>query len=514
MPYNAIVFAIALPLVVSLAALTPSIGWPTHAGDAQHSARFLAGVQHLDAIKWSVPVDINPRYSGNDLLSHYGSPIVSAGNVLIFGQKQELDSGFILKAFNATTGAPLWTEPTDYVMPPHGWTPSYGPCLSGFGLSRTTQFVVFPMAGGRVGYRAVGNDGARTRTIAFYGNAEYEAHSAEYDDKIRICTPLTPGPDGNVYFGYLATDDNPAHIQSGIAKVDFSHGSWVAATSLSADTTVNRVKMNGAPAITANGDSLYATLDSGGFGHGCLVKLATSDLHLENRVVLMDPRSGLAATVEDTGTQCPMIGPDGDVYIGVLENPFPGNHDRGWMLHFSGDLATTKIPGAFGWDDTASVVPASSVPSYTGPSSYLIVTKYNNYAGVGGDGVNRIALLDPNVSTLEPISNFPAMAEVASIAGPTPDAEFVGTHPNAVREWCVNTAAVDVAGHSVLLNCEDGILYRWSLDTFALTESIQLTAGIGEAYTTTMIGNDGLIFGISNARLYCVGSNANRRRRK
>ncbi len=37
------------------------------------------------------------------------------------------------------------------------------------------------------------------------------------------------------------------------------------------------------------------------------------------------------------------------------------------------------------------------VPQYTGTSSYLLLTKYNNYAGAGtGDGGNRMAILDPN----------------------------------------------------------------------------------------------------------------------
>ena len=47
---------------------------------------------------------------------------------------------------------------------------------------------------------------------------------------------------------------------------------------------------------------------------------------------------------------------------------------------------------------------AASVPSYTGTSKYLVLTKYNNYAGAGGDGVNKLAVLDPNASFVHPIS--------------------------------------------------------------------------------------------------------------
>src|SRR5262245_62688729 len=107
------------------------------------------------------------------------------------------------------------------------------------------------------------------------------------------------------------------------------------------------------------------------------------------RIALKDPRSNEPnplnnASVSDNSSASPMVGPDGDVYYGVLGNP--SNGSRGWMLHFSGNLAV-KTPGAFGWDSTASVVATSMVPSYTGTSPYLIFTKYNNYAGLdGGDG--------------------------------------------------------------------------------------------------------------------------------
>src|ERR1051326_6819068 len=127
-----------------------------------------------------------------------------------------------------------------------------------------------------------------------------------------------------------------------------------------------------------------------------------------------------ALPISDAGTASPMVGPDGDVYFGVLENPFPYNHDRGWMLHYNWNLQVQKATGAFGWDDTASVVPSKAVPSYVGSSPYLILTKYNNYAGVGGDGHNKVAILDPNATQVDPITGVTVMQEVITVLGVTP----------------------------------------------------------------------------------------------
>ena len=84
----------------------------------------------------------------------------------------------------------------------------------------------------------------------------------------------------------------------------------------------------------------------------------------------------------------------------MLEANFPSNHARGWLLHFNAGLSTTKTPGAFGWDDSASIVPSRWCQSYTGSSGYLVLTKYNNYAdpGIGGNGQNKVAILDPNAT--------------------------------------------------------------------------------------------------------------------
>jgi hypothetical protein len=119
--------------------------------------------------------------------------------------------------------------------------------------------------------------------------------------------------------------------------------------------------------------SLYIAVSSGSGGSGLggsgyLLRLDSSTLATTGSVFLTDPNSGQAALLPNIGTASPTVGPDGDVYFGVLENPYPSNNDRGWLLHFSGDLTQTKLPGAFGWDDTASIVPATMVPSYTGSS--------------------------------------------------------------------------------------------------------------------------------------------------
>jgi hypothetical protein len=208
----------------------------------------------------------------------------------------------------------------------------------------------------------------------------------------------------------------------------------------------------------------------------------------------------------DDSSATPTVGPDGDVYYGVLENPFPDHNDRGWLLHFNWNLSQQKLPGSFGWDDTASIVDASLVASYRGPSTYLVMTKYNNYAAVNtGDGHNRVAILDPNVSQDDPIiPTTKVMRAVITKLGITPDPDFPN-FPGAVREWCINTAAVDPITKSVMVNSEDGSLYRWDLTTNTLSEKIKLSGGIGEAYTPTVIGADGTVYAINDAVLSAVG---------
>lgn len=482
--------------------------WLGHGGNSQHTAWSTAYTPHLERIDWTTKLDLNPRYFGNSLLTHYGSICATRRNTIIAPVKLNIDSDFEVRAFRGSTGAPMWKVRSDYIMPPHGWTPMMGPCLIAASSSTNHDFVAYPMAGGRVAFRDAEVSLGKVVVTTFYGDAAYKADPATYDANVRICTPLTPTADGAVLFGFRTYGDQPAHLRSGVARVDMKgNATYAFADDLSGDPAVKLPKMNGAPATTVWSGEAYMVFSTGSFGRGVIVRFDAKTLAMKSRATLLDPKSGNNASIDDEGTACPVVGPDGDVYVGVLENPFPHNHDRGWLLHFNADLSQRKVPGAFGWDDTPSIIPRSMVPSYKGPSSYLMLSKYNNYAGVGGDGKNKIALLDPQVGFSEPISGITTMDEVATIVGPTPDDEFPNV-PGAVREWCVNSAAVDIRRQSVILNCEDGILYRWDLKTFLLSESIRLTPGIGEAYTSTVIGPDGHVYGVSDATLYAVGGSS------
>ncbi|MBS1707742.1 MAG: hypothetical protein JSS65_03365 [Armatimonadetes bacterium] len=483
----------------------PAANWVGHAGNAQHTSWSMAYTPRLERIDWTTPVDETPRYFGNSLLSHYGSICVTSRNTVVVPVKLQIDSDFVVRGLRGSNGSLVWTQASDYVMPPHGWTPMMGPCLLPSNDRSGQEIVAFPMAGGRVAFRNAEAPKSDLKIAAFYGDSNFQVDPTAYKNNVRICTPLTPNMDGSVTFGFTVLGDTPLHLKSGIAKVDAKgHGVYAFATDLSGDAGISEVKQNGAPAVTVWTNEAYVVLNAGSFGRGVLVRLNASTLALKSRVALKDPKSGNDAAVDNEGTACPVVGPDGDVYVGVLESPFPHNHDRGWLLHYNRDLSQTKVPGAFGWDDTPSIVPASMVPSYHGPSTYLMLSKYNNYAGVGGDGHNKIALLDPSTGFTEPISGITTMDEVATVLSPTPDGEFPNV-PGAVREWCVNSAAVDIRRKAIVLNCEDGILYRWDMKTFQLTESIRLTAGIGEAYTATVIGTDGHVYGVSNATLFAIG---------
>ena len=484
----------------------PAVSGPAWWGfgrDAQHSALGAVASQDLNQILWRKRIDLAPRYSGDELFIHYGSPLITDQNTVLLPIKVGANGSFRIEARSGGNGALIWSADSDYRLPEPvaGWTPSYNLSLSPAGR------LYAPGSGGKLLLRDAPDASAGTiQTTVFYGDDAYAAAPATYDATVFINTPITIDATGNAFFGFTVNGRNPAGLVGGIARVGSDgQGTWVGASAAASDPAIAMVATASAPALSADLRTVYVAVKVPGAAAGpsaYLLALDSQTLATRARATLLDPSTGAAARVDDSATASPTVGPDGDVYFGVLEGG-QAHNNRGWLLHFDATLSTPKLPGSFGWDDTASIVPATMVASYTGASPYLLMTKYNNYGsqGIAGDGKNRVAILDPGASQPDPFSDATVMKEVLTILGPTADPAVGG----GVKEWCINSAAVDPLTESVLVNSEDGVLYRWDLSTNQLSQHVRLTNGLGEAYTPTAIGADGAVYAISNATLFVVG---------
>jgi hypothetical protein len=473
--------------------------WHGFAGNAQHTAVSGAAAQSLTSIVWSAAVDLSPPYSpGGALLAHYGSPVITSENTVIVPVKTTSWGGFRVEARRGSTGAPLWVLASDYLPPAHHWMPSFNPVLA------PGPRVLLPTGGGRVLVRdepdaAVGAVG----TLVFYGASHYEQHSALYRKAVRINTPLTCDSQGHVFFGFDVLAPNPLGLTGGFARVaPDGVGTWISADVAAGDGEIEKPQTNAAPALSHDERTLYVVANTRPVANsvaprGYLIALDADTLAPKSRVALMDPALQLPAWVDDSASASPLVGPDGDVFFGVLEGRPGANGNRGWLMHFDATLSQARIPGSFGWDDTPSVVPASVLPQYGGSSPYLLVCKYNSYV----DGQHRMAVLDPHSAQAHSPSALAVMREVITILSPS---ALPGV-PGHLHEWCVNTCAVDPRTASVFMNNSDGHLYRWHLPSNSLTERRALNPGYFQSYTPTAIGPDGRVYAVNNATLSALG---------
>jgi hypothetical protein len=480
---------------------------PTFGGNAQHTSSYAPPAQSLNTIKWTASIDLN----NTGALIHYGSPLVTAGNTVLASVKTGTD-GFQVDGFNGATGAHKYTLSSDYILPEHNWIPSYNPCIA-TGAFGTRLY--YAGAGGTIWH--IDNPDSNTpgvpvREVFYTSLAGYNTNAAAYNSTVFVNTPITADSNGNIYFGFRVQGTAPAPLstpQSGYARIDSTgHGSFVLAGTAANDVNINRDSHNAAPALSNDEATLYVVVKwAMNSNYGYLLGLDPITLATKYRVFLRDPRNGSPASIREDGTASPMVGPDGDVFFGILGNPNT-NGSRGFLLHFSADLATTKPPGAFGWDYTAGIVPASLVAAYTGSSPYLLFCKYNDYPVADGSGINRVALLDPNATQIDghaAVQGLVEMREVLTVIGITPDPASP-SFPGAVKEWCINAPAVNPATRSVFFNSEDGHLYRWNLATNSLDQAVTLNQGIGQPYVPTVIGPDGTVYTLNGGTLFALGN--------
>ncbi|MDB5871501.1 MAG: hypothetical protein JWQ07_943, partial [Ramlibacter sp.] len=180
----------------------PAVDGPAWWGfgrDAQHSAVSAIAAQALNRISWSAPVDLAPQYetSGN-LLIHYGSPAISARNTVIFGVKTGATAGFRIEGRSGGNGGLIWSQDTDYRLPPHNWVPSYNVVLTPAGR------LCAPAAGGKMLVRDSADAlTSNLQTAVFYGADSYAAAPATFDATVFINTPVSSDSQGNLFFGFV-----------------------------------------------------------------------------------------------------------------------------------------------------------------------------------------------------------------------------------------------------------------------------------------------------------------------
>ena len=320
--------------------------------------------QNLATFKWITSIDLN----NTGALIHYGAPLVTAANTVLVPVKTGAAGGFQVSAFNGANGAAKYTVTTDYILPTHNWIPSYNPCVA-TGAFGTRMY--YAGAGGTIWHidnPDSNSHGAPVREVFYTSLANYNANAAAYNATIFVNTPITADANGNIYFGFRVQGTAPAPLnttQSGFARIDVNgNGTYVLAGAATNDASINSNSHNVAPAISNDGTTVYvaarqSTTATYGYLLGstpprwrrsiqffCVIRATVTERRLTKTA---RRRRWLLRMVMSTSVSAAN----------------PNNGSRGFLLRFSGDLTVTKTPGAFGWDYTPGVVPASSVPSYT-----------------------------------------------------------------------------------------------------------------------------------------------------
>jgi hypothetical protein len=162
-----------------------------------------------------------------------------------------------VEAHSGADGATLWKIVSDYILPPHNWTPSFNPALT------PSNRLYYPGAGGTLLYRDQPDTATGpTGRVAFYGIANFDARPGVFTRNVMINTPLTSDGAGNIYFGFQVVGSTPLNLKSGIARVAANGtGTWIAASDAANDATIKKVVHNSAPALSRDTNTFTQTVD-------------------------------------------------------------------------------------------------------------------------------------------------------------------------------------------------------------------------------------------------------------
>ncbi len=150
-----------------------AVPWSGLGHDPQHTGISRFAAQPMNRIVWQADMDLDPQYSGDDLLIHYGSPLVTRTGTVVIPVKTGAADGFRIEGHSAATGTTFWMQTSDYELPAHNWVPSFGIALT------PKNRLYFPGAGGTIYYRDEPDAATSTAgQLAFYGMGSYTANQS------------------------------------------------------------------------------------------------------------------------------------------------------------------------------------------------------------------------------------------------------------------------------------------------------------------------------------------------
>ena len=333
--------------------------WMTYARDPQHTALSSQASQSLTLVRWSTPVDVSTL--SDPILIHYGSPLVTPGNTVIVPVKTGSAGGYRVEARNGP-GRCGCSGRQHRLHPSAAQLDAELLADADREQSRSTSPApAAPSTSATTSTRATGSDrpAGLLRPGELPGQPEQLRHDGlrQHADHRRRRRHHLLRISHQRQRPARAAERHRAH------RCRRQRQLGLGGRRVGRRRNITRVPHQAAPALSNDEQTLYVRRGERQHRHEtptwsgldpATLALKESSPGVKMRVALKDPRNGGAnnANVSDDSSASPMVGPDGDVYYGVLGNPFNGS--RGWMLHFSGDLTQTKTPGAFGWDTTAS----------------------------------------------------------------------------------------------------------------------------------------------------------------
>jgi len=291
---------------------------------------------------------------------------------------------------------------------------------------------------------------------------------------------MTAGQQCNVFFGSGLGDRSCSFktTQSGFARIDSNGNGTYVLAGTAPTCTINRDSHNSAPALSNDETHAFTWWRRKHLGTRISPRLEQHDPGFDASGVPDRPEKYKRRGNFRRQYGITMVGLTMTLH-GIL--PTRANGSRGFLMR---SVATSRFkkPGRVRLGLHRCHRAASMVPSYQGASSYLIFSNTTTTRLCDGDGINKIALLDPRHSDRPPPSGMVwwRCAKCSTVIAPTPDENRFDRVPLCRCASGASTPRPSIRPRTVFSRRRGRHIYRWNSPTNSLSKPVTLTEGFGE----------------------------------